>query len=145
MKKILVLHGPNLNLLGNREPAVYGTTTLSEINTYLTTIADDAGIAIEILQSNTEGLLIDKIHEAFRTNVSFIIINPGGLTHTSVSLRDALVGVSIPFIEVHLSNIFARETFRQHSYISDVAVGIISGLGAKGYEYALTEAIYRIS
>ena len=145
MKKILVIHGPNLNLLGHREPSVYGTITLSEINASLQKIADNAGIDIEFLQSNFEGLIIDKVQEAFFDKVSFIIINPGGLTHTSVSLRDALVGVSIPFIEVHLSNIFAREKFRQHSYLSNVAAGVISGLGAKGYEYALTEAIYRIS
>jgi len=145
MKKILVLHGPNLNLLGTREPTVYGTLTLAEINARLQKLAGESRVKLEAFQSNAEGELIDKIHETAKDKTGFIIINPGGLTHTSVALRDALVGVAVPFIEVHLSNIYARESFRHHSYISGVAVGVISGLGARSYEYALLEAIQHIN
>lgn len=145
MKKVLVLHGPNLNLLGSREPSVYGTLTLPEIDVKLQKIAAERGIKLQTFQSNSEGELIDRIHTAAKEKVAFIIINPGGLTHTSVALRDALVGVAIPLIEVHLSNIYARESFRHHSYVSGVAVGVISGLGARGYEYALFEALQHIN
>jgi 3-dehydroquinate dehydratase II len=145
MKKILTLHGPNLNLLGSREPSVYGTLTLAEIDASLQKLAVELGVKLETFQSNAEGELIDRIHRAAKDKVAFVIINPGGLTHTSIALRDALAGVAIPFIEVHLSNIYARESFRHHSYISGIAVGVISGLGARGYEYALSEALYRIN
>ena len=137
MSSILVLNGANLNLLGTREPEVYGTTTLAEIGQMLDKTAAGMGHELQHFQSNAEHELIDRIHQAKRDGVSFIIINPGGFTHTSIVLRDALAGVEIPFIEVHLSNIFARETFRQHSYLSDIAVGVISGLGAQGYRFAL--------
>jgi 3-dehydroquinate dehydratase-2 len=138
---ILVLHGPNLNLLGTREPEVYGRTTLAEINADLEKIAKDAGIKLQVLQSNHEGGLIDRIHAARTDGTEFIIINPGGLTHTSVALRDALAGVALPFVEVHLSNVHAREPFRHHSYLSALAVGVICGLGAQGYRAALTFAL----
>lgn len=144
MAKLLVLHGPNLNLLGTREPEVYGNETLSDINARLVAAASDAGHELEVLQSNAEHALIDAIHSARDQGVRFILINPGAYGHTSIALRDALLGVAIPFIEVHLSNVFARESFRHHSYLSDVAVGIISGLGAKGYEFALTAALQRL-
>lgn len=140
---ILVLHGPNLNLLGTREPEVYGRTTLAEINADLEKIASDAGIRLQFLQSNHEGGLIDRIHAARTDGTEFIIINPGGLTHTSVALRDALAGVALPFMEVHLSNVHAREPFRHHSYLSDLAVGVICGLGAQGYRAALSFALQR--
>lgn len=143
MSTILVLHGPNLNLLGTREPDKYGTATLEQINQQLSTIAQQHGCGIESFQSNSESALVDRIHEA-RGTISFIIINPAALTHTSVALRDALLGVDIPFIEVHLSNIHARESFRHTSYLSDVAVGVVSGLGAKSYELALSAALDRI-
>lgn len=144
MKKVLVLHGPNLNLLGTREPAVYGKQTLAEIDANLRRIAEKGGAALEIFQSNSEGALIDQIHAATTSKVNFIIINPGGLTHTSVALRDALAGIGIPFIEIHLSNVHSREPFRHHSFLSELAVGVIGGLGARGYEYALNEALHRI-
>ena len=144
MKKVLILHGPNLNLLGSREPAVYGIHTLAEVDAKLRKIAEDAGATLQTFQSNAEGALIDRVHEAAKEQTGFIIINPGGLTHTSVALRDALAGVAIPFIEVHLSNIYAREPFRRHSYISGLAIGVVSGLGARGYEYAHNEALQRI-
>ena len=144
MKKVLVLHGPNLNLLGSREPVVYGSQTLAEIDANLHKLATKGGATLEIFQSNSEGALIDRIHAAAASNVNFIIINPGGLTHTSVALRDALAGVAIPFIEIHLSNVQAREPFRHHSFLSGLAVGVIGGLGARGYEYALNEALHRI-
>lgn len=134
---VLVLHGPNLNLLGTREPDVYGTQTLDDINRDLTAQAATLNLRVETFQSNHEGMLIDRIHQARLESVRGIIINPGGLTHTSVSLRDALASVSIPVIEVHLSNIHARETFRQHSYIAPVAIGQICGLGSQGYGLAL--------
>ncbi|MFN0003049.1 MAG: type II 3-dehydroquinate dehydratase [Pseudohongiellaceae bacterium] len=144
MASILVLNGPNLNLLGTREPEVYGKQTLVDINTRLLKIAKEAGHHIQFLQSNAEYELIDRIHAARNENINFIIINPGAFTHTSIALRDALLGVSIPFIEVHLSNIHARETFRHHSYLASVAVGSIVGLGAQGYELALQAAFSRV-
>ena len=138
---ILVLHGPNLNLLGMREPGVYGLTTLAQIDEELATMAANAGAKLRSFQSNHEGALIDRIHQAAQDHVDFIVINPAGYTHTSVALRDALAAVAIPFVEVHLSNIYAREAFRHHSYFSDLAVGVISGLGAQGYELALEYAL----
>lgn len=140
MGKILVLHGPNLNLLGTREPDVYGAVTLAQINQDLTQQAQAAGHSLEYLQSNAEFQLIDRIHAAKSANVDFILINPAAFTHTSVALRDALLAVSIPFIEVHLSNVYQREHFRHHSYFSDIAVGVICGLGAQGYALALQAA-----
>ena len=137
MAKILVLNGPNLNLLGQREPEVYGTTTLADINQALETEAASAGHELSCFQSNAEHELVDRVHKAQAENTEFIIVNPGAFTHTSIALRDAFLGVAIPFIEVHLSNVFARESFRQHSYLSDIAVGVISGLGAQGYSLAL--------
>lgn len=137
MAKILVLHGPNLNLLGTREPEVYGATTLVEINDTLLEQARLAGHDLDCRQSNAEHELVDHIHAARDHGVNFIVINPGAFTHTSIALRDAFLGVQIPFIEVHLSNVFARESFRQQSYLADVAVGVISGLGAQGYSFAL--------
>lgn len=142
MSSVLVLNGPNLNLLGKREPHLYGSTTLEQIVSTLQAEATARGLQLEHFQSNAEHELIDRIHKAREQGVSYIIINPGALTHTSIALRDALLGVAIPFIEVHLSNVFARETFRQHSYLSDVAGGVISGLGASGYLYAL-QAIHQ--
>jgi 3-dehydroquinate dehydratase-2 len=142
---ILVLHGPNLNLLGTREPQVYGHTTLPQIDADLAQMAAHAGAALHSLQSNHEGVLIDRIHQARLDGTEFILINPGGLTHTSVALRDALAGVALPFIEVHLSNIHRREPFRHHSYLSDLAVGVICGLGADGYRLALQHALARRS
>jgi len=139
----LVLHGPNLNLLGSREPSVYGPSTLSEIDADLQQMAANAGGQLQALQSNHEGVLIDRIHAARSDGTEFIIINPGGLTHTSVSLRDALSAVALPFIEVHLSNVHAREPFRHHSYLSALAVGVICGLGADGYRLALQHALHR--
>lgn len=141
MKNILVLHGPNLNLLGSREPNVYGHITLDEINTRLVNLAHQQGANLDCLQSNSEAALIDRIHQARLDDTSFIVINPAAFTHTSVALRDALAAVAIPFVEVHLSNVFAREAFRQESYFSDIAVGVISGLGAAGYEYAVQFAL----
>jgi len=134
---ILVLHGPNLNLLGTREPGVYGRTTLQQIDADLAKIAADAGALLQSFQSNHEGALIDRIHAARDDGTTQVIINPGGLTHTSVALRDALAAVALPFIEVHLSNIHRREPFRHHSYLSDLALGVICGLGANGYRLAL--------
>lgn len=141
MAKILVLHGPNLNLLGTREPEHYGADTLTDIGQRLTSQATVAGCQLESFQSNAEHELIDKIHCARSDNTDFIIINPAAFTHTSVALRDALSAIEVPFIEVHLSNVHARETFRHHSYFSDIAVGVICGLGAQGYELALQAAI----
>ncbi|MET0917720.1 MAG: type II 3-dehydroquinate dehydratase [Burkholderiales bacterium] len=138
---ILVLHGPNLNLLGTREPDLYGRMTLDEINEGLTRRAHAAGVQLEAFQSNSEGDLVERVQGASRTGVDFVIINPAAFTHTSVALRDALAAVKIPFLEVHLSNVFSRESFRHHSYFSDIAVGVISGLGAKGYELALEFAL----
>lgn len=142
---ILVLHGPNLNLLGLREPEVYGHTTLAEIDTDLSRIASEAGVLLRTMQSNHEGGLIDRIHAARVDGTRFILINPGGLTHTSVALRDALTGVAIPFIEVHLSNVHRRENFRHHSFLSGVAVGVIAGLGPQGYRLALDYALRQVT
>ncbi|MEO8385114.1 MAG: type II 3-dehydroquinate dehydratase [Betaproteobacteria bacterium] len=144
MSKILVIHGPNLNLLGTREPAVYGNTTLAEIDAKLLAIAKQANLELGCFQSNGEGALIDRIHAAKTEGVTFIVINPGAYTHTSIALRDALAAVAIPFIEVHLSNVHAREAFRKHSYLSDLAVGVVTGLGPAGYEFALEAALRRI-
>ncbi len=141
---ILVLHGPNLNLLGTREPDVYGRITLAQIDEDLAKIAAQAGVALHSLQSNHEGVLIDRIHIARSDGTRFILINPGGLTHTSVALRDALAAVALPFIEVHLSNIHRREAFRHHSYLSALAEGVICGLGADGYRLALQHALTRL-
>lgn len=140
MAKLLVLNGPNLNLLGTREPEIYGSQTLSQIDQLIEKQAADLGHQCQSMQSNREYELIEKIHAAKQEAVDFILINPGALTHTSIALRDALLGVSIPFIEVHLSNVHARESFRQHSYLSDIAVGVICGLGVQGYELALQAA-----
>jgi 3-dehydroquinate dehydratase-2 len=139
--QLLVLHGPNLNLLGTREPEVYGATTLPQIDADLTQMAADAGARLSSLQSNHEGVLIDRIHAARTDGTDYIVINPGGLTHTSVALRDALAAVALPFIEVHLSNVHRREPFRHHSYLSDIATGVIVGLGAAGYRLALQYAL----
>ena len=141
---VLFLQGPNLNLLGQREPEVYGRATLADIHAELGAQAAKLGVAVSFLQSNAEHELIDAIHAAPADGVGFIIINPGAFTHTSVALRDALLGVALPFIEVHLSNIHARESFRQHSYLADIAVGQITGLGAAGYHYALRTAAQRL-
>ncbi len=143
-KRILVLHGPNLNLLGVREPEHYGRDTLEAINQRLAAKAAAAGMELEACQSNAEADLVAKLHSLFQQSADFIIINPAAFTHTSVALRDALAAVKTPFIEVHLSNVHAREAFRHHSYFSDLAVGVVSGLGAAGYEYALDFAINRI-
>jgi len=137
--KVLVLNGPNLNMLGKREPEIYGAQTLDEIITQLVTKADEKEIELSHLQSNAEHLLIDAIHQAYQ-KIDFIIINPAAFTHTSVAIRDALLSVAIPFIEVHLSNVHAREEFRHHSYLFDVAQGVICGLGTQGYSYALESA-----
>ncbi len=137
MARILVLNGPNLNMLGLREPEVYGTTTLKEIDEKILLMAEAAGHKLETFQSNAEHELIDRIHLAKTNKIDFIIINPGAFTHTSIAIRDAFLSVSIPFIEVHLSNIYAREEFRKHSYLSDIAVAVVSGMGAFGYEVAL--------
>ncbi|NNG77629.1 type II 3-dehydroquinate dehydratase [Acinetobacter terrae] len=141
---ILVIHGPNLNLLGKREPEVYGYLTLEDINKKLIAQAQNSSLSLDTFQSNWEGAIVDRIHQAQQDGVQFIIINPAALTHTSVAVRDALLGVAIPFIEVHLSNVHAREAFRHHSYLSDKAVGVICGLGAQGYAAALDYAIEKI-
>lgn len=141
MASILVLNGPNLNMLGVREPGVYGHQTLAEIDAHLMGLAQQSGHEMATFQSNTEGELIDRIHAAYREGVDFILINPGAFTHTSIALRDALLATRIPFIEVHLSNVHAREPFRKHSYLSDIAKGVICGLGPLGYELALKAAI----
>lgn len=144
-RTVLVVHGPNLNLLGTREPTHYGLDTLEDINQSLTRQGEAAGAWIETFQSNHEGALIERIHQAARAPADFIVINPAGYTHTSVALRDALAAVGIPFIEVHLSNIYARESFRHQSLFSDLAVGVVSGLGAQGYELALEYALRHIN
>jgi 3-dehydroquinate dehydratase II len=144
-KSILVLHGPNLNLLGMREPEHYGHATLDSINQHLQITAQAAGITLETYQSNAEADIVTKIQSLATQKVNFIIINPAAFTHTSVSIRDAISAVGIPFIEVHLSNVFTRESFRHHSYFSDIAVGVISGLGADGYDAALRFAINRLN
>lgn len=145
MIKILVVHGPNLNLLGTREPEVYGRETLADIDGQLADLGKEIGAEVLTFQSNHEGALIDRIHQARAEGVAGILINPGGLTHTSVALRDALAGVAIPAIEVHLSNVHAREEFRRHSYISGVVVGQICGLGAQGYLLALRGLLGRLN
>ena len=139
--RVLVLHGPNLNLLGSREPRHYGLATLDDINRALVGCGEAAGALVETFQHNHEGALIDRIHQAARDHADFILINPAGYTHTSVALRDALAATAIPFVEIHLSNVYARESFRHHSYFSDLAVGVVSGLGAHGYELALEYAL----
>jgi len=144
-KSILVLHGPNLNLLGLREPEHYGSATLASINQTLTDSAKQAGVELETFQSNAEADLVTKIQTLATTKVDFVIINPAAFTHTSVAMRDALSAVKTPFIEVHLSNVYAREAFRHHSYFTDIAVGVISGLGADGYSLALDYAIRHIN
>lgn len=141
MKKILVLHGPNLNRLGIREPSVYGSTTLTELNATLNKQAKAAGFALTCKQSNSEAELIDTIHQAADDKITYLIINPAAFSHTSIAIRDALIAVTIPFIEVHISNIYARETFRQHSYFSEIARGVICGLGVRGYSLALQAII----
>jgi 3-dehydroquinate dehydratase-2 len=139
------LHGPNLNLLGTREPAVYGRETLPEIDARLVREGANRGVRVVAFQSNFEGALVDRVHAARNEHVGFIVINPGALTHTSIALRDALAAVAIPFIEVHLTNVHAREPFRHHSYFSDKAVGTIVGLGSRGYDFALAFAIARMA
>ena len=145
MAKLLLLNGPNLNLLGTREPEKYGSTTLNELVSLLQTQASSEGHTLDHLQSNAEHLLIERIHAARMDGTAFILINPAAFTHTSVALRDALLGVALPFIEIHISNVHARESFRQHSYFSDIAIGVIAGLGAQGYELALRAALTRLS
>lgn len=145
MRRLLVLHGPNLNLLGMREPGVYGSVTLEQIDKALVDRAKQAGIELQTFQSNHEGELVDRIHAARKENVEFIVINPAAYTHTSVAIRDALKGIDIPFVEIHLSNVHSRESFRHHSYFSDVAVGVICGLGWKGYMYALEFALEQLA
>jgi 3-dehydroquinate dehydratase-2 len=141
--QVLVLHGPNLNLLGTREPGVYGSVTLDQINAELADIATKAGVGLQTFQSNHEGALVDRIHAARTDGTTFVIINPAAFTHTSVALRDALAAVALPFVEVHLSNVHKREPFRHHSYFSDLAEGVICGLGAAGYRLALEFALGR--
>jgi 3-dehydroquinate dehydratase-2 len=145
MASLLVLHGPNLNLLGSREPEIYGAESLEQINTALVSLAAAAGHSLDALQSNAEFELIQRVHDARDEAVDFIIINPGAFTHTSVARRDALLGVEIPFIEVHLSNVHAREAFRHHSYFSDIAEGVIYGFGANSYRLALQAALGKLS
>jgi 3-dehydroquinate dehydratase-2 len=145
MAKLLVLHGPNLNLLGTREPGVYGHTTLAQIDQALLAQAQGAGHAVESLQSNAEHVLVDRVQAARTDGTTFILINPAAFTHTSVALRDALAAVDVPFIEIHLSNPHAREPFRQHSYFSDKAVGVICGFGADSYRYAMDAALARLA
>jgi 3-dehydroquinate dehydratase-2 len=145
MAVILVLNGPNLNLLGRREPGHYGPVTLDEIQHALSDAAQAAGVTIAFVQSNAEHVLIEAVHRAPEDGTRFILLNPAAFTHTSVALRDALLAVAIPFIEVHLSNVHAREPFRSHSYFSDIAVGVISGLGAEGYLLALRAAVGRLA
>lgn len=143
-KNILLLNGPNLNLLGTREPGVYGTTTLADVERGAVAQAQAAGATVSCLQSNHEGELIDRIHAARTEGIDAIVINPGGLTHTSVALRDALAGVAIPFVEIHISNIYKREAFRHHSYLSDIAAGVICGLGVEGYSAAIAFALKKL-
>jgi len=145
MASILALHGPNLNLLGHREPHIYGSDTLDDINQRLTAQCDEAGHQFSHLQSNSEAELIDRLHQARTDGTAFILVNFGGFTHTSIALRDAMLATELPFIEVHLSNLHAREAFRHKSYFADIAVGSIVGLGAQGYELALQAAISRLT
>ena len=144
MAKILALHGPNLNLLGHREPNIYGSDTLNDINTRCETICTEAGHEFSSLQSNTEADLINRLHEARVDGTDFMLVNFGGCTHTSIAIRDAILAAEIPFIEVHLSNLYAREEYRHHSYFADIAVGSIVGLGAQGYELAVHAAIKKL-
>lgn len=143
VRTVWILHGPNLNLLGRREPKIYGTESLEDINKRLLDAAKAGGADAECFQTNLEGELVDRIHEAGRRKIDFIILNPAAYTHTSVAIRDALAGVGIPFVEVHLSNVHAREGFRHRSYVSDIAVGTICGLGSRGYDLALAYALMR--
>ena len=140
-KQLLLLNGPNLNLLGTREPGIYGAATLAEIEARLQARAQAAGVALAAFQSNSEAELVERVQQAGRDGVDFILVNPAAYTHTSVALRDALAAVAIPFVEIHLSNVFARESFRRESYFSDIAVGVISGLGPAGYELAFEYAL----
>jgi 3-dehydroquinate dehydratase-2 len=140
-RRLLVINGPNLNLLGTREPEVYGRTTLADIEAELGALASAAGATLDCFQSNHEGALVDRIQQAARDGVEFIVINAGALTHTSIAVRDALAGVAIPFVEVHISNVHRREPFRHHSYLSDLAVGVIVGLGVRGYRAAIEFAL----
>ncbi len=142
---MLFLNGPNLNLLGQREPEVYGQLSLSDLNDLMADKASRLGLVLTTYQSNIEGELVNRVHQAKLDGVDFIVINPGAYTHTSVAIRDAFLGTEIPFIEVHLSNIFSRESFRHQSYLSDIAVGVISGFGAHGYELALQAAVEQLS
>jgi 3-dehydroquinate dehydratase-2 len=144
-QKILLLNGPNLNLLGTREPQVYGHDTLADVESRAVALGTQRGVAVECFQSNHEGALIDRIHAARLDGTGFIVINPGGLTHTSVALRDALAGVAIPFFEVHVSNVHKREAFRHHSFLSEIASGVIVGFGVGGYTMALNAAIDRVT
>jgi 3-dehydroquinate dehydratase II len=143
-KKILLLNGPNLNLLGTREPEVYGSDTLADVEAAAQKQAKDAGVNLVSFQTNHEGELIDRIHAAKNEGVGAIVINPGGFTHSSVALRDALSGVAIPFVEVHISNIYRRESFRHHSFLSDIAIGVICGFGVEGYRFAIDFAIKKM-
>jgi 3-dehydroquinate dehydratase-2 len=145
MPKILLLNGPNLNLLGTREPQVYGHDTLADVESRAVALGAPRGVAVECFQSNHEGALIDRIHAARLDGIGYIVINPGGLTHTSVALRDALAGVAIPFIEVHVSNVHKRESFRHHSFLSEIAAGVIVGCGVSGYTMALNAAMDRLT
>lgn len=144
MANLLLLNGPNLNLLGSREPETYGSDTLENIVQQLSKMASDNNHSLDHLQSNAEHVLVDKIHQAKKDKVEFILFNPAAFTHTSIALRDALLGTEIPFIEVHLSNVYKREEFRKHSFFSDISVGTIIGLGAQGYELALQAAIHKL-
>jgi 3-dehydroquinate dehydratase II len=144
MARLLLLNGPNLNLLGSREPEIYGTDTLASIEERLSTLAREAGHELTAFQSNAEHKLIERVHAASKEGIRFLIFNPGAFSHTSIALRDALLGVQLPFIEVHLSNPHARESFRRHSYFSDIAAGCIAGLGPLGYELALRAAIRKL-
>ncbi|MBF0274801.1 MAG: type II 3-dehydroquinate dehydratase [Nitrospinae bacterium] len=142
--KLLVINGPNLNLLGEREPGIYGTDSLKSIESRLLELAKEFSVNAEFFQSNNEGDLVERVHQAFRDGVNFIVINPGAYTHTSIALRDAFLGTKIPFIEIHISNVYKREEFRHKSYLSDIALGVISGLGTLGYELAFKAAITEI-
>jgi 3-dehydroquinate dehydratase II len=145
MARVLLLNGPNLNLLGTREPAVYGTDTLAAIEKRAVELAREAGHELIAFQSNAEHELIERVQRTAQEGIKFMLLNPGGFTHTSVALRDAILGVGLPFIEVHLSNVHARESFRRHSYFSDIALGVITGFGALGYELALRAAVERLA
>lgn len=142
---ILVLNGPNLNTLGTREPEIYGSTTLADIEAMLIEQGRAAGVQVRCFQSNHEGALIDRIHETRTDGTDFALINPGAFTHTSVAIRDAFKAVALPFVEVHISNVHGREPFRQHSYLSDIAVGVLAGFGVQGYTFALTFALSQVS